>query len=69
MDNTYHYMCQIDFQHHLTGDWSGIPVYTSVESLKAHRPCWEDCGIVKVSVVFEELVLEGKDNDGDFEEP
>lgn len=43
-------MCGVDFQHHLRDDGYGTKSYPSVEELKAHRPCWPQCGIVAVRV-------------------
>ena len=45
------YMCAIDFQWELGEVYmEGIPVYRSVEELKKLRTCWEECGILKVTV-------------------
>jgi len=47
------YMCGVGFQHD-----PKIMLYRAVEKLKFHKPCWKECGIVKVSVTEDEWVEE-----------
>jgi hypothetical protein len=42
---TTHYCCGVDFQYEI--DEGMGDVYSSVEDLKNHKSCWEECGIVK----------------------
>lgn len=44
------FMCATDFQFHLGDDMVPTPVYPDVETLKAERPCVDECGIVEVEV-------------------
>lgn len=48
------YMCMIDWQHELGEAAGGTLVYASLNDLKKHHTCWEECGVVKVKVVLEE---------------
>ncbi len=43
------YVCGVDWQHEI-GEASDVIMYPSVESLKKHRTCWEECGIVELEV-------------------
>lgn len=52
------YMCAIDWSCELGMAADGNRVYPSIEALKKHHTCWEECGIVKVRVQFLETVLE-----------
>ena len=54
------YMCKVDFDWEIGGAIGGNTVYPSVEDLKDNRTCWEECGIVKVKIELEEVVLESK---------
>lgn len=53
------YMCRIDFDYHLGYDSDGTKVYPSLHALRVDHPCVDDCGIIKVSVVLEEVIVEG----------
>jgi hypothetical protein len=44
------YMCLIDYQLELGGAVGGNTVFPSIEDLKRHHDCWEECGIVRVEV-------------------
>lgn len=46
------FMDGIDWQHHLTGDAGGTPLFPSVKSLKGVRTCIDPggCGVVEVEV-------------------
>jgi len=54
------YVCQTDWDYHFPDDWHGVDIYFSEKSIKAHRKCVEECGIVKVKVSFEEVIEKGK---------
>ena len=43
---------------HFPDDWTGVEIYFSEKSIKAHRKCVKECGIVKIKVSFEEVVQE-----------
>lgn len=51
------YACGVDWQHeigpHGAPDLSGkVPLYNSIEDLKAKRKCWIECGIVELEVTL-----------------
>jgi hypothetical protein len=51
------YMCAVDYAFELDEcNLHGAEVYSSLEALKEKRKCTNTCGIVKVSVVLEEVV-------------
>lgn len=63
------YMCEIDWRHELGEASGGNKVYGSLNDLKHHHTCWEECGVVEVEVrkvkVVSESTLYGKgSNDG-----
>lgn len=47
-----YYMCGIEYEHEWE-DCDDIPLYPSVDHLKATRGCWKQCGIVEVRVSTE----------------
>lgn len=54
------YACKIDFDWELGEALGGSVLYPSIEDLKEHHSCVEDCGIVKVKVSLEEVISDGK---------
>jgi hypothetical protein len=53
------YMCKTTFDHDLDPDRkSGVPVYTSLDSLKSAEGCHAECGIVEVEVRIRTVVQE-----------
>jgi hypothetical protein len=54
----YGYMCGVDFQHELGEASDGNIIYPSVNNLKQNKPCWKECGIVKVKITLEEWIEE-----------
>lgn len=46
------YVCGIDWQHEIGEEMAkpDVVVYPSVESLKKHRTCWQECGIVEIEM-------------------
>lgn len=46
------YVCGNDWYHELGEEMSkpDVVMYPSVKSLKKHRTCWEECGIVELEV-------------------
>ena len=54
------YMCQIDFNWELDSVSDGTKVYPTVEDLKVHHSCADTCGVVKVTVKLESVIIEGK---------
>jgi hypothetical protein len=52
------YMCKIDYDHELGHACGGTSVYSSLEDLKEHHDCWEECGIVEVKITLKEVILE-----------
>lgn len=58
IEQTEFYMCKVDYEHHLEGDSHGTKVYGDLDSLRMHRPCVAQCGIVKVKLELVDVVLE-----------
>jgi len=56
----YGYMCKIDYDWELGCALGGSKIYPNKEDLIKHHNCAETCGIVKVKVLLEEVVSEGK---------
>lgn len=54
------YMCKTDFTWEVGEAIGGNTIYPSIEDLKENRKCWEECGIVKVKILIEEVVAESK---------
>lgn len=58
------YMCATDFDFELgvnmTGPDTYPKIYPSLEEIKRHRKCVEECGIVKVKIEFMETVEKGE---------
>lgn len=55
------YMCLIDWEYEIGGASDGNRVYPSVETLKEHHQCADECGIVEVRVSFSRLIAPGKE--------
>jgi len=53
------YCCKTDWDYHFPDDWDGVSIYFSEKSIKHHRKCVGECGIVKVKVSFEEIIDKG----------
>lgn len=65
MAHRYMYCCSTDWSHELgeAPDLEGKqPLYSSIEELKKKRTCWEECGIVRVKVEFDGVVVPGKES-------
>lgn len=45
------YMCGTDYEYELENASGGVKIYSSVEDLKKHKTCWEDCGIIEIELV------------------
>lgn len=54
------YMCKIDFDHELGEASGGSKVYASVADLRKEHDCVDTCGIVRVHIVLEEVMVETK---------
>lgn len=52
------YMCKVDWECELGAAMGGNHVYPSVEDLKRHRSCVEQCGIVEVRVYCSRVIQE-----------
>lgn len=52
------YCCLTDWTWEIGESWDGTEIYNSIESLRDARCCVDSCGIVKVRVKLEEVVLE-----------
>lgn len=52
------YVCGVDFQHELVNDNAHhIELYGSVKALKHHKKCFNQCGILKVTVTAERWLV------------
>ena len=49
------YICGVDWQHELFEAGDGTKFYPSIEDLKKYRSCWDQCGVVKVNVTFDDV--------------
>lgn len=45
------YMCGVNWQHEIAN--GSFHSYNTLEELKAKNECWEECGIVKVTMTAE----------------
>lgn len=45
------FMCRTDYEYELENAAGGVEIYSSVDDLKKHKKCWEDCGIVEIELV------------------
>lgn len=52
------YVCETDWLHELGEEMKtpDVVMYPSVASLKRHRSCWEECGIVELEVKLNRYV-------------
>lgn len=51
------FLCGVDWQHELVNDNNHpIELFGSIKALKSKKPCWEECGIVKVTITVEKWV-------------
>lgn len=51
------YLCGVDFQHEICDDNAhSVELYGSLSALKHHKRCFNQCGIVKVTVTVEKWV-------------
>jgi len=57
------YMCKTDYEHELGSAVGGVIVYSSIEDLKEHKKCWQDCGIVEVLVELNLQVTKEKEDE------
>lgn len=46
-----------DFRYEVGHASDGNTIYPSLEDLKEHSPCWEECGVVRATLIFEEQVV------------
>lgn len=51
--------CKIDWDFELGNACDGNKIYPSIENLKKYHDCWEECGIVEVTVAFSKEIEEG----------
>lgn len=49
------YIDGVDWQHELGEAADGTKLYPSLKAIKKFNPCWKECGIVKVTVTFEDV--------------
>lgn len=53
----YGYMCYTDYRHEIGEAPNGIDVYRSIEDLTNNRKCVSECGIVKVKIELEKVLV------------
>ena len=53
------YMCKVDFDFELGEALGGNEIFPSVEDLKEHRKCTDECGVVEVEVRLRAVVESG----------
>jgi hypothetical protein len=53
------YMCKIDWEYELGEASGGSKVYYSKKDLLKHHSCAKHCGIVKVVITFDKVILKG----------
>lgn len=51
------YMCATDFDFEVGEAPGGIQIYRSKEDALAHRSCIRSCGLVKVKIMLEKVIL------------
>lgn len=54
------YMCRIAWECELGAAFQGSKIFPSIDSLKNHHKCTDDCGIVKVRVQLLSVVDDGE---------
>jgi hypothetical protein len=54
------YLCETDWNHELGHASDGNALYPSVDDLRDHQPCADQCGIVEVEVRLKRVVSPGK---------
>lgn len=53
----YVYICGIDWQHELFPKNAHPPEYFfTIKDLKKYRPCWVQCGIVRIKLTIDKWV-------------
>jgi len=53
------YMCGTDFDHELGNASDGNTIYPSVDALKRHNKCVDECGVVEVEVRYKRTIEQG----------
>lgn len=61
------YMCLTDYEHELGRADGGNKVYPSIENLREHKFCADECGIVEVEVKTRRIVQQPADQMPDEE--
>lgn len=56
-DTRVGFMCMTDFDDELEAAAGGNTVYPSLEDLKRNCTCWDSCGVVRVTVSREEVIV------------
>lgn len=50
------YMCATDYHYELESRKSPSQIFGSIESLKSHKKCWKDCGIVEIEIYIKRII-------------
>jgi hypothetical protein len=50
------YMCKTEYYHELGSNTHASQIFSSIESLKQHKECWSDCGIVEIEISLKKIV-------------
>jgi len=53
------YICKTDWDHHIPDDPNGIEIYFSEADLRKNRLCVDECGLVKLKITLEEVLIKG----------
>jgi hypothetical protein len=59
-ETRYAYMDKVDFEHELGEAVGGNTLYSSVKDLLNNQKCITECGVVKVKITIEEVILGSK---------
>ncbi len=53
----YGYMCKIDYDYEIGSALGGNKIYPSIKDLARHHTCASSCGIVRVSIELDEVLM------------
>lgn len=65
-DEKIGFMCRTSWDEHVSHDPKGTKIYPSISALKADRKCSDECGVVRVKIVVDEVVSVGSIREGTF---
>lgn len=50
------FMCKTDYYQKLGSASNASQIFSSIETLKQHKKCWSDCGVVEVEIFIKKIV-------------